>query len=150
MKKVIRVDLYNEDSLYEMYNYKKVSKDLIKYLIDNASKVKDDDELEVNVYKHFEKKDKCIEFIKNGLQEELDNNEYRFHITNVKQASFFVVGAFALILSTLINIEVIKEIVLIGAWVLLWNMVEMEIVDEISMRRKKKALRKLLNSEFTE
>lgn len=150
MKKVIRVDLYSEDDLYEKYNDEKVSKDLIKYLIDSVSKIKREDEIEVNIYNHYNKKEKCIEFIKKGLDEECAFNERKFHITNQKQISFFIVGAFALFLSTIVEAEVLKEIILIGAWVLLWDMVELEIVDDMSNRKKKRILKKLLSSEFIE
>ena len=150
MRKKIRLDLYSEDDLYEQYNDDKVSRDLIRYLVDSASKLKKDEEIEVNIYNHYDKKERCTEFIKKGLEEELANNEHRFRITNLKQVAFFIVGAAALILSTFVEAEVLKEIILIGAWVLLWDMVELEIVDDISNRRKKKILVKLLNSEFTE
>ena len=150
MRKKIRLDLYSEDDLYQQYNDDKVSKDLIKYLIEAASKVKNNDDIEVNIYNHYSSREKCIEFIKKGLEEELANNEHRFHITNLKQVAFFFVGAAALILSTFVDAAVLKEIILIGAWVLLWDMVELEIVDDISNRRKKKILQKLLISEFTE
>ena len=43
-----------------------------------------------------------------------------------------------------------KEVVIIGAWVLLWDAVEMELVDDISNRKKKNTLKKILSSEFIE
>ena len=52
--------------------------------------------------------------------------------------------------SSIIKFDVLKEVVIIGAWVLLWDAVEIEIVDDIINRKKKKALEKLLSSEFIE
>ena len=49
-----------------------------------------------------------------------------------------------------IHFDVLKEVVIIGAWVLLWDAVEMEIVDDLVNRKKKKILKRLLSSEFIE
>lgn len=68
----------------------------------------------------------------------------------MKQFSFLFLGILALIIASIIKFDVIKEVVIIGAWVLLWDAVEMELVDDISNRKKKNTLKKILSSEFIE
>ena len=40
--------------------------------------------------------------------------------------------------------------VIVGVLILLWDVVEMEVVDDINNRKKKRILKKILNSEFFE
>lgn len=44
----------------------------------------------------------------------------------------------------------LKEVVSIGGWVLIWEMVESEIFDDMSNKTQRRILEKLLNSEIVE
>ena len=68
----------------------------------------------------------------------------------MKQIWFLILGVIALLVASIVDWEILKEIVIIGAWVLLWDVVEMEIVDDINNRKKKRILKKILSSEFIE
>lgn len=150
MKKTIIVDLNNKDDIFEKYNNQKVSKDLIRYLILSVSRFKRKDMVKVIINNNCEYTGNCIELIKRALLEECSNNDHKFKLNNLKQLFFFIFGAAALGLSTLVKGEVIKEIILIGAWVFLWDMVELEIDDDMSNRKKMRILKKLLASDFVE
>ena len=75
---------------------------------------------------------------------------FYIHLTNMKQIWFLILGVIALLVASIVDWEILKEIVIIGAWVLLWDVVEMEIVDDINNRKKKRILKKILSSEFIE
>lgn len=150
MEKIIEIDIESSSDLFEQYNKKKVSRDLIRYLIDVTPRFTKNDNLKVVINNGMKEDIDCAELIKKALDAELMSNEYKFVHTNRRQLLFFVLGVMALGVSALVEAEIIKEIILIGAWVLLWDMVELEIDDDISNRRKKKIIRKLLVSEFEE
>lgn len=150
MEKILEIDINDKEDLFEKYNEKKISKELIKYIIDNTPKFKKDDKIKVIINNNLKDKMFISELIKKELDSEVDRNEYKFTYNNRKQIIYFILGVMALVLSTFINIEILEEIILIGAWVVLWNMVELEIDDDINYIKKKRILKKILNSEFEE
>lgn len=150
MEKILEVDINNKEDLYEKYNDKKISKELIKYIIEATPKFKKNDKLKVIINNNLKDKIFVSELIKKELDSEMDRNEYKFTYNNRKQIIYFFAGVFALILSTFIEVEILEEIILIGAWVVLWNMVELEIDDDINYIKKKRILKKILESEFEE
>lgn len=150
MEKILLIDLDEKDNLFERYNKNKVSKDLIQYMIDVMPVLKKDDSLKVVINNRIKGDIHCSELIKKALDEACINNDFRFRLSNMRQMSFFIVGIFALIIASMIDLEILKEIIIIGAWVLLWDAVEMEIEDDINNRKRNKKLKKILNSEFIE
>lgn len=149
MEKILEIDINDESNLFETYNNKKVSKELIQYMVDSFPRMGKNDTLKI-VINNSVKKIRCAELIKKELDEACKRNDFRFHNTNMKQLSFLIIGVIALIIASFIDWDVIKEVVIIGAWVLLWDAVELEIVDDISNRKKKRIYKKLLESEFIE
>ena len=150
MEKILEIDINSTEDLFENYNGKKVSKELIQYMIENIPRMKRKDTLKVIINNNVKGNIRCSELIKKALDDTCEKYDFRFHNTNLKQFSFMFLGILALIIASVISFDVIKEVVIIGAWVLLWDAVEMEIVDDISNRKKKKTLKKLLSSEFIE
>lgn len=150
MEKILEIDLDSKEDLFENYNKKKVSKELIQYMVDAMPRMKRKDKLKVVINNRIKGNIRCAELIKQAIDEACVRSDFRFHNTNIKQISFLIVGIIALILASVIKGDILKEIVIIGAWVLLWDAVEMEIVDDISNRKRKKILEKILSSEFVE
>ena len=150
MEKILEIDLDKKEDLFECYNKKKVSKELIKYMIESIPALKKGDTLKVVINNNMKDNIKCAELIKRALDDSVEKNEFKFHRNNTKQLSFLIMGVLALGLSSIIEFEVLKEVVIVGAWVLLWDAVELEIVDDISNRKKKSIYKKLLESEFIE
>jgi hypothetical protein len=150
MEKILEIDLDTKEDLFECYNKKKISKELIQYLIDSTPRLKKNDTLKVVINNRIKGNIRCSELIKKALDDSVEKNEFKFHYNNIKQFSFLIMGIFALVLSSFVKIEVFKEVIIVGAWVLLWDAVEMEIVDDLVNRKKKKILKRLLSSEFIE
>lgn len=150
MRKIVEVDIDKYEDLVEPYNKKKISRELVNYLIGATPKLKKADSLKVVIHNNMKNNISCAEFIKKGLDAEITKSDYSFMNTNRRQIFLFVLGVLILILAYVVNVEIIKEIILIGAWVLLWEMVELEIDDDISNRKKKLILKRLVASEFEE
>ncbi len=150
MEKIIEIDLDSTEDLFECYNKKKVSRDLIQYMVDVMPRLKKNDTLKVVINNRIKGNIKCAELIKKAIDDACARNDFRFHLTNMKQIWFLILGVIALLVASIVDWEILKEIVIIGAWVLLWDVVEMEIVDDINNRKKKRILKKILSSEFIE
>ena len=150
MKKIIEIDITNKSDLLEKYNQKIVAKELIYYLITESSKIEKNDTIKIIIHTQIKEQLDCISLIKEGLQLEYNQNIRKFHHNNLKQITFLIAGIIALFTSTLIDITILKEIILIGGWVLIWEMVESEIFEDMNNRKKKRIIQKLLNSEMTE
>ena len=150
MEKILEIDINSTNDLFDTYNGKKVSKELIQYMIENFPRMKRNDTLKVIINNNIKGNVRCSELIKKALDDASEKSDFRFHNTNLKQFSFLFLGILALFVASVISFDVIKEVVIIGAWVLLWDAVEMEIVDDIVNRKKKNTLKKLLSSEFIE
>lgn len=150
MEKILEIDLDSTEDLFECYNKKKVSRDLIQYMVDAMPRLKKNDTLKVVINNRIKGNVKCAELIKKAIDDACARNDFRFHLTNMKQIWFLILGVIALLVASIVDWEILKEIVIIGAWVLLWDVVEMEIVDDINNRKKKRILMKILSSEFIE
>jgi hypothetical protein len=150
LEKILEIDLDSTEDLFECYNKKKVSRDLIQYMVDAMPRLKKNDTLKVVINNRIKGNVKCAELIKKAIDDACARNDFRFHLTNMKQIWFLILGVIALLVASIVDWEILKEIVIIGAWVLLWDVVEMEIVDDINNRKKKRILKKILSSEFIE
>ena len=151
MEQIIEIDLTNKHNLTGKYNEKKVSHGLIEYIIKQAEETNlyNDTKIIINKKCHIE--EECIKLIKEGLQEEYNRSLKKRDDNNIKQLVFLGLGILFIYLSTLIkNGDVWKEIILITGWVPIWKMIEVEILPDVAGRRKRKIIKKLLNSEFIE
>ena len=148
--KVIEIDITNNEDLYEKYNKKVVSKDLINYMIESIPHFNKSDKLKIVINNSTSEKINCTKLIKDGLNNEYNKSLLKYHKTNIVQLIYLIIGIIALILSTLINGTIFKEIILIGAWVLIWEMIELELFSDTQEKKKRIILKKLLDSEFEE
>ena len=149
MEKIIEIDIAYEQDLCEKYNTKIVSNDLINYIINSIHHVKKSEKIKIIINNLTERQD-CIILIKEVLKREYGKSYITYHKNNLIQIIYFLIGVIALILYSIIKYTIFKEIVLIGAWVLIWEMVELEIFSDVKEKKKRIILKKLLDSEFIE
>ena len=64
------------------------------------------------------------------------------------QLLYLCLGILAFILSNFLIGQVLREIILISSWVLIWNMIETEFFQEVNTRKRKKALYRLVNCDI--
>lgn len=149
MEKIIKIDLVNEEDLYEKYNKEHVSKDLINYLVEKVSHFSSNDVVKIIINNNIKNKD-VITLIQEGLKNFYHESIIKSNQNNILEIIYFILGIIALFISTLLERTIFKEIVLIWGWVLIWEMIELEIFSDIRDRKKRKILKKLLNSEMIE
>ncbi len=140
----IKINIVDESDLYDKFNREELSQELISYIIDEASLVKSEDKIRIIIPK--------VNNLKERLQQSF-NREYErtikiHHNNNILQVLLFILGVLFIFFSTRINESVWKEIFLIGGWVPIWEMIELELFNDFRGRKKKKILSKLLKSEI--
>lgn len=151
MEKNIEIDLVNEYDFLERYNEKKVSGNIIDYIIKQAMVIRKQEEIKIIINKKCVIEQNCTKMIKEGLKEEYNRTLRQRDNNNVKQIWLLILGIILLFLSTLIDKETIwREILLISGWVPIWEMVEMELFPDVEGRIKRKIIKKLLKSEILE
>ena len=69
---------------------------------------------------------------------------------NILQLIFLFAGIFFIFLSFKIQNQIWKEIFLIGGWVPIWEMIDLELFSDIRGIKRKKILSKLIESEIVE
>ena len=149
MEKIIDIDIVDLKDLYEKYNKRKVNSDLLTYLLKCIPYFTKKDNFKIRVNNFLGDID-CVPLIIDGLTKEYNDCDFRQDKNNMLQIFYFLVGVVILFLSTLVKVEVFKEIVLIGGWVFIWAIVESEISSELELKKKEKRLKKLLESEWIE
>lgn len=148
MKKKIEIDIIDIEKLVDTYNIYQLNKELLNYIIRKALSVEDKEEIEIIINNKTEVS--ATKLIKEGLEEELVKSKIRHKHINKQQLIYFLLGIISIFLTLFINIEVIDEIILIGGWVFIWSTIELEITSDYNELRKRKIIKKLLNSTITE
>lgn len=150
MKRILELDIMEIDDLYERYNRKKASRDLINYIIESLQHLSSKDELTIVINNHSKENEKCIPIIIDGLDEECDKSQQRHLKTNRLQIVYLIIGLLALSISTQISLEILREVVIICGWVLMWTIIELEIFNDVAERKRRKLIKKILSSKFIE
>lgn len=151
MEELIKIDLNNKNDLLDKYNNKNISDDIIKYIIKKARKIPQYKRIKIIINKKSDINIDTTELIKQGLKEAYNTSIQERNCNNLKQFMFFGLGIFFIFLSTLIEKKGIwKEILLITGWVPIWEMIEVELFPDVYGRRKRRIIKKLLDSQIIE
>lgn len=150
MEKIIEIDLIDKYDLVEKYNEKQVSSELIKYIINEAMYIDKKDTIIIELNKKFQSTKSSKKLIIDGLKREYDDSLRNHKMIDIKQYIFLVWGMIAIFLATVVENEVLEEILVIAGWVPMWEMIDLEIFNDHDERKKRKVLKRLLNSEIVE
>ena len=148
MEKVITVDIADKNDLVEKYDRSIVNADLIRFILTQAELASHKDTFKIIV------KDKChldhdvSNLIRSGIKIEYDNAVYEHTRNNNWQILSVIIGVILIVISTIIKDPVLAEIFAVGAWVAMWDAIELALYSEYKERRKMNRLRKLLNCEI--
>ncbi|MBQ9072347.1 MAG: hypothetical protein IJY25_04250 [Bacilli bacterium] len=142
MKEIV-VNLKNESDLYEKYN-DKLSRDLIEYLLKETKKTKGDLKIIVNTSLNIKNIEQTI---KDGLMIAYEETKRFDDVYDNKQISFFIMGFIFLLFSSFIKYDVIKEIIIIIGWFVIWEGVDIALNLDTKLRINRKKLKKLIDSE---
>lgn len=143
MKNII-IKLRDESDLYEKYS-NEVSSDLINYLIREIKYTKEDIKITIHTGLKIENIDNII---KDGLLKRYNKLGIIYNFYDYKQIIFFIIGVVFLIISTFINQEVIKEIVVIAGWVGIWEMIGITLNTDSDIKLNKRKIKKLLDCKI--
>ena len=149
MEKIIQIDLYDEETLYERYNRNMVSRKLIDYIIEQAMFIGEYDTVKVLINNECKIDKNYIEMIKDGLRIEYKKKLRNRYYNNIKQLVLLLIGTLFLFMTVIIKDNfVFREVVLIIGWVPIWAAIEIELFTDAVERRKRKIIKKLLKSDF--
>lgn len=149
MEKIVEIDLNNKEDLTEKYNNKIVSKNLITYLLEEAMFIDKDESIKVIINNNCDISEDFIELIKDGLKIEYNRTLKRKHFNNIRQFIYLIIGVIFLFFSTMFHDDFIfKEVFIIIGWVPIWEVMEIELLTDIKEKRKRRIIKKLLDSNF--
>jgi len=150
MEKVIEIDLINKEDFFEKYNHNEVSKELINYIVKEIFIIRRNKNFKI-VINNKCNIDNMINILKSGIEKEYNLSCKYLKYNNIIQFTFLVLGSFALFLATLLKDNIIlNEIIIIGAWVLIWESIDLELFSETKQRGRRKILKRILKSEIIE
>ena len=150
MEKIIEIDLTKEEDLFEKYNQKQLSNELIEYILKEASlKLNKEDTITI-IINNYTNNQNIKELLETKFKNEYNMTALKQMRNIFIQLVYLLVGMLALFISAMVKDTIFKEIVLIGGWVLIWYMVEIGIFSDNELRRKRKLLKRLLNGKINE
>ena len=150
MEKVVSVDIQNINEWVHEYDETRVKGSVIKYLVNELGYVKRSDNIKVNINVKVKSKLDFENMLKSELENEYKKSYDKNTLVNYKQLSLLVVGIVFLFLSRLVSGEFIwSEILLITGWVPIWEVINLELFEDTSRRKREKVLKALLNSEIS-
>lgn len=145
----IRLDILSKENFLEEYNENRVSSKMIDYIIDEASHRR------IKSYKILidNKCNLVIDYkkmITEGLKLEYNKSLQAHRSYDVEQIIFFLIGITLLFLSGIITVSrIISQVLIIIAWVPIWKTVEVELLQDRKGIRRRRTIKKLLNSEIS-
>ena len=151
MNKIIEIDITDKNTFFDTYNQKRVSSNLIEYIIKQAMIIGNQDKIKIVINKKCSLEKDCSKLVKEGLKEEYNRSLKKHHNTNMKQVGLLLLGILLLFISSRIDDSLIwKEVLLISGWVPIWEMIELELFPDAEGRLKRRVINKLLNCEIVE
>ncbi len=149
MLKTININLLNKEDFLEKYNDNDVSADFLEYLIKKGKNISKKDDLVLNIKVDFKNDLNIKDMLIQTLNKEYLNTVNDHYFNNLFQIMLFLLGIIFLSLSTLFKEDNIwKEILLIGGWVPIWEMLELELFSDVRGRKRKFIIKKLINSKI--
>lgn len=139
----IRVLIKDENSLYEAFS-NSLSQALIDYLIQEAM-IKNDIVIEVNTKLKIPNLE---EIFYKGINEYYTKLVLKDKIYDVKQIVFILLGIIFLITSTLLNNDLLRELLIIAGWVAIWDVIDYYLNKNMEYRRVKRVLQKLMKAKI--
>ena len=109
MEKVIEIDLTCNDDLYEKYNRKIVSNDLVNYIITSAYNTKKKDKIKIIINNSIGIS--SVSLIKEGLKKEYEKSYLIYYKNNIVQIIYLLIGIIALFVSSIMDGNIFKEII---------------------------------------
>ena len=120
-------------------------------MIKEASKIRDNDSIRIEINKDCKTDYNVESLIKKGLISEYEKNIKEFERNNIIQLLLLIFGVLFIFISSLISeTSIWKEVILIIGWVPIWEMVDLELFKDFRGIKEKKIITRLLSSKIVE
>ena len=148
-QEIIKVDLLYKENFLEKFNQDEVSNGLINYLIEEMMAKKNKNNVKIEINNKCKLEIDLKKMIRAGLDKEYKKSLRAHNFYDYQQAIFFILGLALLLLSNLVTKStIIKQVLIIIAWVPIWEMVELELFEDTQGRRRRKIIKKILRSKI--
>ena len=148
MNKTIIININSKKDLFDTYNNKEINDKLIAHIIKKASLISKKDKLTINILNNIKENINISKLIKERLKKEYNSVILEHHKNNLIQFILFIIGVIILVVAKLYNHLIWHDVLVIIGWVPIWEMVDIEIFDNINEKRLKKIINKLLVSKI--
>lgn len=148
MKQVIKIDLNKKEDVFEKYSNEIVDDELTNYIIDSCILVNKNDQIELIINNYIGESYKDL--IISSLQKEYDKGLISHFKDNTRQLINLMIGVLLLSISSLIEKTILKEIIIIGAWVLIWEMMETVMFSYTNSRRRRNTIKRIIDGNIIE
>ena len=148
MNKTVTITINSKKDLFDVYNTKEINEKLIAHLIKEAAYITTKDNLTIKIINKTKGNMNITNLIKYRLKREYDSVIFEHHKNNLTQFILFIIGVTILVIAKLYNHLIWHDVLVIIGWVPIWEMVDIEIFDNINEKRLKKVINKLLASKF--
>ena len=148
MNKTITININSRKDLFDVYNTKEINDKLIAHLIKEAAYITTKDNLTIKILNKTNENINISKLIKDRLKREYDNVIFENHKNILTQFILFIIGVTILVIAKLYNHLIWHDVLVIIGWVPIWEMVDIEIFDNINEKRLIKVINKLLVSKI--
>lgn len=150
MEYTIDIDIQDAYDLVEDYDKTKVCRKLIEYIIEEARHADKKAKLKIMIDKKNNFDHDATKLVRDGLEREYKKAKKFHQQENEKQFFEVLVGMGLLYFSTIARVEIIKELLLVGGWVPLWEAIELELFSEAKEKADIALLKRLKECEIDE
>ncbi len=148
MEKVIKLDIAKEEDLVEKYDNDKLNYELLNYLLKQAQFIPAKASVKIEIDVHFKTKLDIVNLLETEINDEFLNTYKEHYKNNLIQLFLFLLGITFLVISIRIKDSLWSELFLIGGWVPLWEMIELELFNDFRGKKKKTILNKLVKAQI--
>ncbi len=142
----IQIDLLDEKDITETYDHSKISSELLEFIIKKAELIKKPKKIKINNLCNT--KLDIEKMLIKRFQEEYESTLILHNKTDILQIGLFLLGILFILLSFQIKTELWKEVFLIGGWVPIWEMIDLELFHDVREKRKRNILKKLMQCKI--
>jgi len=149
VEKIIKLDIIRDSDLIERYDKENINPKLIDYLINKTKFIKKNIKIKIKINNESNVEEDIVKKISEGLNKEFERVTEIQKRNDIIQLILLLIGIVFIFISTLINEKYMwKEVILIIGWVPIWEMVDLELFKDFRGKRRKRIIKKLLNSEY--
>lgn len=151
MENIIKIHLNEKSDYQNKFNEEILSYDLSNYILEEVRSINTKEKIKFAIFTNFDmqdtEKDTFISMIRNKFGDDISeiiNSHYKQRIANLL---IFLIGLIFLTIYSLFEITVISEVILILAWVFIWEAICNFLYKEIESNFKIKKRKQIINAK---